>query len=89
MTGAVLLLVLVLGGVLLSRDTGELTAAQKRLFATARVTDVLADNAQPEDWSEGLRLGAQEIEVEVLSGSLPGRCSGDGQLSQRLFQCGL
>ena len=71
-TGAVLLLVLVLGGVLLSRDTGELTAAQKRLFATARVTDVLADNAQPEDWSEGLRLGAQEIEVEVLSGPYRG-----------------
>ena len=70
LTGAALLLVLVLGGVLLRQGGAEAeqTAAQKRLFAVAVVTDVLSDDARAEPWSEGLRLGSQEIEVEILSG---------------------
>ena len=66
--GAALLLLLVLGGLFLRQEDGERTAAQKRSFAVAKVTDILADDAQPEPWSGGLRLGSQEIEVEILSG---------------------
>ncbi len=74
LTGAALLLVLVLGGVLLQQNgvEREQTAAQKRLFAAAVVTDLLADDAQAESWSEGLRLGTQEIEVELVSGPYKG-----------------
>lgn len=70
--GLCLLLILVLGAVLLRPEDSELTAAQKRLFATARVTDVLAEDAQPDDWSEGLRLGSQHLELEILSGPYKG-----------------
>ncbi len=70
--GLCLLLILVLGAVLLRPEDSELTAAQKRNFASARVTDVLADDAQPEAWSEGLRLGTQYLEVEILSGPYKG-----------------
>ena len=68
LTGAALLLVLVLGGVFLRSGEGGATAAQKRMFVPARVTDVLTDDARAEPWSEGLRLGAQTLEVELLRG---------------------
>ena len=70
--GIFFFLILVLGGLLLRQEDGELTAAQKRMFAVARVTDVLADEAKAEPWSEGLRLGIQQLEVEVLSGPYKG-----------------
>ena len=70
--GAVLLLLLVAGAMLLRPAERELTAAQKRQFATAKVTDVLYDDAVSADWSEGLRLGTQLLEVEVLSGPWKG-----------------
>ena len=70
--GLCLLLILVLGAVLLRPEDSELTAAQKRLFASARVTDVLAEDAQPDDWTEGLRLGSQHLELEILSGPYKG-----------------
>lgn len=50
----------------------ELTAAQKRQFAVAEVTDVLADNASPDTWTEGRRIGQQLLEVEVLTGEYKG-----------------
>lgn len=50
----------------------ELTAAQKRMFAVAEVTDVLADNASPDTWTEGRRIGQQLLEVKVLSGEHKG-----------------
>lgn len=50
----------------------ELTAAQKRQFAVAEVTDVLADNASPDTWTEGRRIGQQLLEVEVLTGEYTG-----------------
>lgn len=50
----------------------ELTAAQKRLFAVAEVTDVLADNASPDTWTEGRRIGQQLLEVKVLTGEHKG-----------------
>ena len=70
--GLFFFLILVLGGLLLRQENDELTAAQKRMFAVARVTDVLADEAKAEPWSEGLRLGIQQLEVEVLSGPYKG-----------------
>ena len=50
----------------------ELTAAQKRMFAAAEVTDVLADNASPDTWTEGRRIGQQLLEVKVLTGEHKG-----------------
>lgn len=70
--GACLLLLLVVGGLLLRPADDTLTAAQKRLFAVARVTDVLYDDTQPQDWTEGLRLGTQQLELEILSGPYKG-----------------
>ena len=70
--GLLLFLLLLLGGLFLRQEPAELTAAQKRLFATAKVTAILADNAQPEPWSEGLRLGAQQLELEILQGPYKG-----------------
>lgn len=56
----------------LSAGDRELTAAQKRQFAVARVTDVLADNASPDAWTEGRRIGQQLLEVELLMGEHKG-----------------
>ena len=70
--GLLLFFVLLLGGLFLRQEQTELTAAQKRLFAPAKVTAILADNAQPEPWSEGLRLGAQQLELEILRGPYKG-----------------
>ena len=70
--GLLLFLLLLLGGLFLRQEPTELTAAQKRLFAPAKVTAILADNAQPEPWSEGLRLGAQQLELEILRGPYKG-----------------
>ena len=70
--GLCLLLLLVVGGVLLRSEDTTPTAAQKRLFAVAEVTDVLYDDAQPQDWTEGLRLGTQLLELEVRTGAHKG-----------------
>lgn len=50
----------------------EATAAQKRQFAVARVTDVLEDNAEAQEWTEGRRIGQQYLEVEILTGPWKG-----------------
>lgn len=71
-TGLLLFLVLAAGCLLPgSEDTGQ-TAAQKRLFAVARVDDILSDNARPEDWTEGLRVGTQQLQLEILTGPYKG-----------------
>lgn len=72
LTGLALLLILAAGCLLLGGENDELTAAQKRLFAVARVNDILADDAQPEDWTEGLRVGSQLLELEILTGPYKG-----------------
>ena len=71
-TGLLLFLILVAGCLLLGRENGELTAAQKRQFAVARVDDVLADDARAEDWTEGLRVGSQQLALEILTGPYKG-----------------
>lgn len=50
----------------------EVRAARKRLFAIARVTDVLSDHSAEDTWTEGRRLGEQYIEVELLTGPFKG-----------------
>ena len=71
-TGLLLFLILAAGCLLLGRENGELTAAQKRQFAVARVDDVLADDARAEDWTEGLRVGSQQLALEILTGPYKG-----------------
>lgn len=44
------------------------TFASQRVFTAVRVTRVLEDDAVSDDWSEGLRLGTQLLEVEILEG---------------------
>ncbi len=70
----VLLAILVVWGVSLhlTEPNREATAARKRLFAVARVTEVISDNAAPDTWTEGRRLGEQYLEVELLSGPYKG-----------------
>lgn len=69
-----LLAVLVLWALILqwTAPDREATAARKRLFAVAKVTDVLMDDASPDTWTEGRRLGTQYLEVELLSGPYKG-----------------
>ena len=74
--GAALLLlaVLVVTAAALRGGEGEreARAARKRLFAVARVTDVLADHSAEDPWTEGRRLGEQYIEVKLLTGPFKG-----------------
>lgn len=48
------------------------TAARMRVFVPAKITAVLSDDAAPDTWTEGLRLGRQELEVELLGGEYKG-----------------
>lgn len=70
-----LLLVLVVWALALQVGQADkpLTAAQKRIFAVAKVTQVLGDNASPDTWTEGRRLGEQLLEVEILTGLAKGQ----------------
>ena len=56
----------------LAEPEREATAAQKRQFAVARVLDVLEDNAETQDWTEGRRIGQQYLEIEILTGDWKG-----------------
>lgn len=69
-----LALALVLAAALLARPMeGDVpTSASQRVFVSVRVTRVLEDDAAPDDWSEGRRLGTQLLEVELLQGEHKG-----------------
>ena len=72
---SVLLFVLIIAWALVLEYTEpdrEATAARKRYFAVARVTDILDDNAETQDWTEGRRIGQQYLEVEILNGPWKG-----------------
>lgn len=73
-TGLGLIAVLVIAAVCLNRadPNSELTAAQKRIFAVSRVTDIIEDDGEPDTWTEGRRLGTQVIELEILHGRYKG-----------------
>ena len=70
----IVLAILVAAGVWLNRPvTGQPTASSQLVFVPAKVTAVLEDDAAP-DWEqgEGSRVGAQELEIQLLSGSHKG-----------------
>ncbi len=74
LVGGGLLALLVLAALWLNRPDGETpTAASQLVFVPAKVTAVLSDDAQPDAAnSEGRRIGTQELEVRLLSGSHQG-----------------
>ena len=48
------------------------TSASLRVFVPARVIAVLEDNASPDTWTEGRRIGRQTLELELLEGEYKG-----------------
>lgn len=70
--GLVLILVLWATVLFWTEEDREATAARKRMFAVAEVTDILEDTAEVQDWTEGRRIGQQELEIEVLTGPWKG-----------------
>ena len=72
---ALLLALLVVAGVLLNQPDPEAedTAAQKRIFCVAEVTQILSDTAEVDDWTEGRRIGQQILLLEVLTGEQKGK----------------
>lgn len=57
----------------LNMPKGEVaTAASKLVFVRAHVTRIVSDNAAPDTWTEGLRLGTQEIYVKLDGGKYKG-----------------
>lgn len=48
------------------------TSASLKQFVPARVVNVLQDDAEPDTWTEGLRLGSQLLEVRLESGKWKG-----------------
>lgn len=53
-------------------DGQAATAASKYSFEKAHVTRLIAEKASEDTWTEGLRLGMQEVLVEVDSGEFKG-----------------
>lgn len=74
LTAVIMLLVFVSAAVILNRPDPDdvLSSARKRMFAVAKVTDIIMDNAAVDTWTEGRRIGAQELEVTVLTGKHKG-----------------
>ncbi|MBN2796934.1 MAG: YibE/F family protein [Clostridia bacterium] len=48
------------------------TAASKVIFEKAHVKTILSEEASPDDWTEGLRLGLQEVIMTIDSGEFKG-----------------
>ena len=72
-TAALLVGFIALLFVLNSPQEGEVpTAASQLKFARARVMLVYADDASPDVWTEGLRLGTQQVLVKLESGEFKG-----------------
>jgi uncharacterized membrane protein len=74
LTAVIMLLIFMGATVILNRpDPDDVpTAAQKRTFAVAKVTAVIRDDAAPDTWTEGRRIGAQELELTVITGKNKG-----------------
>lgn len=74
LTALIMLFIFIGAAVILNRPDKDdvLSSAQKRMFAVAKVTDVLSDNASPDSWTEGRRIGEQKLEVTVLTGKHKG-----------------
>lgn len=74
LTVVIMVLIFIGSAVTLNRPNPDevLSAAQKRVFAIAKVTDILGDNAAPDSWTEGRRIGEQNLEVTILTGKHKG-----------------
>lgn len=48
------------------------TAASKVIFAKAHVSNIIADEASPDAWTEGLRIGTQQVVLTLDSGEHKG-----------------
>lgn len=59
--------------VLNTPEEGETeTKASKQKFATVKVLEVISDDATPDTWTEGLRIGSQYLKVEIVNGEYKG-----------------
>lgn len=56
----------------LPQDGVAPTSASKLIFVRAHVTQIVRDNALPDTWTEGLRLGTQEVYIMLDSGDYKG-----------------
>ena len=84
LVGIILFSVLIGMGIILNSEPlrDEESAAQKRIFCKARVTEVLHDSAEADTWSEGRRLGSQLLLLEIISGEHKGKVfQGENYLS--------
>lgn len=72
---ALSLLLFVLAVVLLNRPLPDAvaTSASLRTFVPARIVAVTSDNAAPDQWTEGLRIGTQQVQLKLLEGAYRGR----------------
>ena len=73
-TAVMMLFIFIGAAFILNRPDPDdvLSSAQKRMFAVAKVTEILSDNAEPDSWTEGRRIGEQTLEVTVLTGKHKG-----------------
>lgn len=74
LTAVIMLFLFVSAAIILNWSNADnvLTSAQKRMFAVAEVTDVILDNTAADTWTEGRRIGSQELELTILSGKHKG-----------------
>lgn len=72
--GLAVLLLFVMAAWYLNRPAADAvsTSASQQVFVRAKVTRVLADYAEADTWTEGNRLGRQELELEIRSGAYRG-----------------
>lgn len=75
--GSVAVLLLMMGFVTIWANTplpSEVpTAASKVIFEKAHVVVLLSDEARPDTWTEGLRLGTQAVTLQLDSGQYKGQ----------------
>lgn len=73
---SVAVLLLVMAGITIWANTpleGEVpTAASKVIFEKAHVVEMLSDQTDTDTWTEGLRLGTQEVQLHLDSGTYKG-----------------
>lgn len=75
--GSVTVLLLIMAGITLWANTpmeGEVpTAASKVNFEKARVVEIISDKTSPDTWTEGLKLGSQEVQLQLETGEYKGK----------------
>jgi len=71
---AVLLAVFVIAVVVVNRPHPDVppSYASTRIFVPAKVLEIQADNASPDKWTEGIRIGSQQLLLQIESGAHKG-----------------